>query len=257
MIELPAAWHDRLRAHDRQAQDIGKSDADVVRLRRDGQPDLFIKSEKKGHFCELSTEIAVLRWLERVDLPAPRVIEAVETEDRQWLLMTAVAGTDMASTPEAAPDQLVSECARALRDLHALDPGTCPFDRRLAITVSMAEERTRAGVVDETDFDDEHIGRTASELLARLTARQPTETDLVVCHGDACLPNFIVADGRFSGFIDCARLGVADRYQDLALATRSIAFNYGPEAVGTFLSAYGIDPDADRIAFYRLLDEFF
>jgi len=257
MMHLPEAWRERLGRYVGEAQDIGQSGADVVRLQHEGKPDLFIKSEETGPLAELPNEIAVLRWLEAMNLPAPRVIDTCEADGRHWLLMSAVPGTDMASAPDLPAEQLVRECALALRRLHALDPAACPFDRRLAVTVPMAEHRAGSGAVDETDFDDEHLGRTAMELLAKLTAHLPLETDLVVCHGDACMPNFMVVDGKFSGFIDCARFGIADRHQDLALATRSIAFNSGPDAVRIFLAVYGIDPDDDKIAFYRLLDEFF
>lgn len=85
----------------------------------------------------------------------------------------------------------------------------------------------------------------------------PQEVDAVVAHGDACLPNLIVDGAAFSGFIDCGRLGVSDRYQDLALASRSITRNLGPSGRRPSSRPTAWLPDAQRIRFYNLLDEFF
>jgi aminoglycoside 3'-phosphotransferase-2 len=91
-----------------------------------------------------------------------------------------------------------------------------------------------------------------------LFSTRPAHEDLVVAHGDACLPNFLARDGQLTGLIDCGRLGVADRYQDLALAARSISRNYGRAFIPAFFSAYGVDqPDEQKLAWYALLDEFF
>jgi aminoglycoside phosphotransferase len=64
--------------------------------------------------------------------------------------------------------------------------------------------------------------------------------------------------GQFIGFVDCGRTGLADRYQDLALASRSVGSNFGSEWVQHFFDAYGVtDPDETKLCYFRLLDEFF
>jgi len=48
-------------------------------------------------------------------------------------------------------------------------------------------------------------------------------------------------------------LGVADRWADLAIATWSTTWNYGPGWETPLLDAYGVAPDPDRTRYYRLL----
>lgn len=148
--------------------------------------------------------------------------------------------------------------ADALRGLHALPVAACPFDQRLASRVQVAQARIEAGLVDADDFDDERLGQSPQQVFAELCSTQPDHEDLVVSHGDACLPNLMAVEGRFSGFIDCGRLGVADRYQDLALAARSLVYNFdNTRWVAPLFKRYGMVADERRLAFYRLLDEFF
>jgi aminoglycoside 3'-phosphotransferase II len=79
-----------------------------------------------------------------------------------------------------------------------------------------------------------------------------------VTHGDASLPNFLADASGFTGFVDCGRIGVADRYQDLALTCWSLNHNGFGSQIPDFLAAYGIDrPDEQKLRWYKRLDEFF
>ena len=61
-----------------------------------------------------------------------------------------------------------------------------------------------------------------------------------------------------AGFVDWGRAGIADRYKDIALVVRSLEYNTGKDLRTTFFDAYGLSsPDADRIEYYKLPDEFF
>jgi len=67
------------------------------------------------------------------------------------------------------------------------------------------------------------------EGALRDLSKIPPVDRLVVCHGDACCPNTLLGpDGRWVAHVDLGQLGTADRWADLAVATWSTAWNYGP-----------------------------
>jgi kanamycin kinase/streptomycin 3"-kinase/aminoglycoside 3'-phosphotransferase-2 len=244
----------------------GRSGAEV---RRSPDGGAYAKSGGGPHRDDLVDERERLEWLADTDLPAAEVLDFTDEGERATLVLRTVPGVPMSELPRSVVPSAVERLAELLRRLHAVPRDTCPFDRWLAVTVPLARLRVEAGLVDEDDLDEERAGRSARELLSELVEQRPRAEelevgDLAVCHGDACLPNFLVDSDSLevTGMIDVHRLGVADRHLDLALATRSVAdleLNpaYGPAAAEALLAAYGRDPDPWRLGFYRLLDEFF
>ncbi|MGO7365915.1 APH(3')-II family aminoglycoside O-phosphotransferase [Rhizobium leguminosarum] len=248
----------RLAGYRFQRDALGRSAARVFRLEALGLPTLYLKVEEAGDFGELADEAARLRWLQTSGLPCPDVIAEDSDGVHNRLLISALPGSDLTSASALTPPARVELLAIALLDLHRLPIASCPFDHRLERRVAAAKARMQAGIVDETDFDETRVGKSAEALFAELESGKPSREDLVVTHGDACLPNFVASEEGFSGYIDCSRLGVADRYQDIALACRSIAHNFGEALVQPFLDRYGMPAtDPARLAYYQLLDEFF
>jgi len=252
--DLPARLASLL-GHERLPITLGRSDAAVWRF-EGAEETLFLKAEAIHPLSELPGEAQRLRWLGDTPIAAPDVRASFAEDGFNWLLMTALPGADLTQLVDR-PEDLRNALATGLRALHALDLSGCPFDHRLDAKLAAGAANVAAGRVDETDFDEARDGWTARQVLAWLLEHRPASEDLVVCHGDACLPN-IMAEGRdFTGIIDCGRLGVADRWQDLALACRSLIYNCGPEHVAPFLAAYGAAWDEDRYRYYCTLDELF
>ncbi|MCF7751010.1 aminoglycoside 3'-phosphotransferase [Bacillus subtilis subsp. subtilis] len=256
-LTLPRAWRTPLAGAVIRRQTVGASPADVFVVHHPDRPDQFLKTEPVHVFSELPAEVARLRWLRGQGMAVPVVVDALEEAGRHWLWMSALPGADLSSSPALGAAQVVALVAAALRQLHVLPVSACPFDHRLPVRLAAAQARAAAGQVDAEDFDDARQGLSAQQVLQQLQAQVPAQADLVVTHGDACLPNLMADHGRFSGFIDCGRLGVADRHQDLALAARSIGDHLGAAWVAPFFAHYGIEPDTARLDFYCLLDELF
>lgn len=217
-----------------------------------GDPARRISREMLAH------EIAAMRWLGG-RAGAPNVLWAGEVMGRPALLAEALPGTPLHELP---PDQaeagLVAGIA-ALRVLHALPIDACPLDQRLPVKLAESWRRVEAGEVDADDFDPDHTGRSRTALWRAMAAEVPAAEDLVFTHGDACLPNFIVAGASAAGVVDLGLAGVADRYQDLALFVRSSADNFPNVDARALLRAHYPMPTLDerKLKFYRTLDEFY
>lgn len=190
-------------------------------------------------------EHARLLWLgEHFEVPEVQVFAD------GWLVLADVGAPSLARADPVLAGTVMGEVLRAL---HSVPVTSCPHDARVAVVVEQARRNVEAGLVDPDDFDDDNIGATPRELLARLVATAPETEDLVVAHGDFCPSNVLLRPDGSTVLIDVARLGVSDRHRDLALVHRELS----GEAADAFDRAYGLTPRPSTLAWYRLLDEFF
>ncbi|QIK62718.1 aminoglycoside 3'-phosphotransferase [Leucobacter viscericola] len=196
-----------------------------------GQP-RFIKWNPAGSGESLAAEAERLEWL-RGRHPAPEVLDLIENDGSELLITQALPGRSAVdSVWLARPDDAVRTIAEGLRALHSLPTASCPFDWGV---------ETRIAEVIATGAD-----------VPESLQQAPSIDKLVVCHGDACAPNTLIGNaGEFAAHVDLARLGLADRWADLAAATMSLGWNYATHNEDLFWSTYGCDPDRDRLNYYR------
>jgi kanamycin kinase len=201
-------------------------------------------------------EAARLRWAHAF-LPVPEVVTTGSQGATDWLLTEALAGIDATRhTLRADPAQLVDVLARALADFHAAAPvDGCPYDFRVPAALAHVRARVERRLVDPAvHLHEEHAHLDLGAAIDLLDRLAPSDEDLVVCHGDYCLPNLLLdTGGAVTGYLDLGELGVADRWWDVAVGAWSVTWNLGDEWEDRFYRSYGVEPQPDRIAFYRLL----
>lgn len=210
-------------------------DAEAVWLNQLGgltfrEGDRYVKWSPAGT-VDLRDEAARMRWA-GAHVTVPEVLDAGSDDDGTWLVTRALPGCSAVDARwRDEPETAVRAIGAGLRRWHEAVPAqACPY------TWSVEDRLTRA--------------QDPAEASALRGTVPPL--DLVVCHGDACAPNTLLDDaGRFAGHVDVGSLGLADRWADLAVATWSLEWNYGPGWADALLDAYGIAPDAEKIAYYR------
>lgn len=178
----------------------------------------------------LSEEATRLRWIEGRH-PAPQVVQLITTEHEEVMITRALSGESAVSERwKQQPGVALPALGAGLRQLHSVAINDCPFEW----SVAQRARHTPA----------------ATALLQDM----PAVDWLVLCQGDPCVPNtLLAADGSFLAHVDLARLGVADRWADLAVMTLSFEWNYRDYDESLFWDAYGVAPDQERISFYRRL----
>lgn len=178
---------------------------------------------------DLEEEARRLKWAIRYS-PVPKVLAVGSDDSGSWLVTAALPWENaVADRWMADPAVAVRAAATGLRAFHDSVPvGQCPFDWSVVSRVGDRE----------------------------LPVESPSIDRLVVCHGDACMPNTLIADdGSWAAHVDMGTMGVADRWADLAPAIWSTEYNYGRDYCEAFLDAYGIDLDRERLDYYLWLWE--
>ena len=180
----------------------------------------------------------------------PRVLDVGSDTHGSWLLTEAIEVGGAVATSAVEPQwrALAARSAIAvgvgLRRFHDVLPtDTCPFVRTAKMRVTALTTDPTAPLA------------AAERATIGATLGSPPPTDrLVVCHGDATVPNTLLDQvGRFAAHVDVGDLGVADRWSDIAVTTRSVTRRYGPGLEPLVLAAYGITPDPERTTNYRAL----
>lgn len=221
----------------------------------DGAGRCFVKWAPAGSDeLDLAAEADRMEWAWQFH-PVPRPLARGRDAAGSWLVTAPVPG-DSAVTArwKADPAAAVTAIGEGLRAMHdTLPAARCRFSWSAAERVAAARARAAAGRQDPARWRPSHQGFAVTGALERAAAI-PAADKLVVCHGDACAPNTLIgAGGRWSGHVDLGALGTADRWADLAIATWSAGWNYGPGWERLLLDAYGVEPDAERTRYYRLL----
>lgn len=220
---------------------------------------------------EADNEDAIVKWLGG-SIPVPEILMYHVENGTAYTLMSRLEGKMLCDEEFlTSPQRLIRLAADMLRMLWAVDVNECPLrasrlDERLkAARINVENHLVDLDNVEPETFDPGGF-KNPEELLAWLEQNRPQE-DIVLTHGDFCLPNLFVNEGKICGFIDLGKMGPADRWQDIAIVLRSLKSNFSGEYNGgkayfqfepyMLLDELGIEMDEEKNRYYKLLDELF
>lgn len=261
-IAFPSKIKELISRKEYTIDDIGKSTSTVILF-----DDMVLKIEE--HDAKIDRTVQMMQWLEG-KLPVPTVICYEIFENKSYLLMSRMNG-EMSCEKYylERPQELTKLLADGLKILWEIDISDCPYQRELDAELAEAKERVERNLVDISDTQPETFGpngfESPSHLLKWLEENKP-ELEPVFSHGDYCLQNVMLKDGKVSGFIDIGTAGVADKWRDIALCYRSLKNNFDGTYGGRIYEDFnpeilfeklGIEPNWEKIKYYMLLDELF
>ena len=273
LSNLPESIREKVAGKDFQIDDLGKSGSRIFLF-----DDCVLKCEKlldqEDSEAEPFSEdkdktVEVMRYL-KGKLPVPEVLAYEKDEEYRYLLMSRIPGT-VACNPYYMehPNEMIPILSDALKLLWSVDISDCPRKSDLDTILSEAEYRVKNNLIDLSDTEPETFGeggfKDAEELLSWLYENKPSY-EPVLSHGDFCLPNIFIEDGKLSGFIDLGNTGTGDKWMDIALCYRSLKHNadgkwgskvYPGIRPEMLFEELRLEPDWEKIRYYILLDELF
>ena len=185
-------------------------------------------------------------------------------EANDALYFSELPGINLAEAFEQTPERrtaLSEAFGRALRVIHSWEPPLEKSeilwrDEALGRVQATAEQHPWQSIaLSYTPFAGESYAEVADWIEYESPSIAP---QLSFCHGDACLPNFMVEAGIITGVVDWGDAGWADPRYDLATALWSLRRNSNgdpktPRYQEAFLSGYGWHGGVAGLRFFEAL----
>jgi len=116
----------------------------------------------------------------------------------------------------------------------------CPVPSITNAHLSVAADNYRTDNFDRSHFPDSWGYPSPEEAYQVIQASGHKLQSDCLLHGDYCLPNIILNNWTFSGFVDVGQGGVGDRHVDIFWAINSLRWNTKTDNYRQrFLDAYG------------------
>lgn len=225
---------------------------------RDGWPVRWLRLSSMADPYSVLSEVDRLEWIDR-RLPCPKVLASERLANGSHASVLAQPPGTSANDAEHVmrAGRTIENFAQALRFVHEIPIGNCPFSARVELRMRSIKRRLNMDHYDASTFTAPYNRYTPKRLYEILEETRPDEADDVFTHGSFGLDTTLIDHTGVTGVINWPAAGIADRYVDLARAVRSISANLGPEHIPNFFHWYGLEhPDPRRLDFYALLAEF-
>ena len=196
----------------------------------------FLKAAPKG---TLEKEAQLTRFFHQKRLAAD--VLAYVSDEKDWMLTERVPGEDCTHPMYLEnPEQLCDTTAELLRSLHELDGSGCPVSDRTEAYLATAKENYQNGICDLSLFSEQWKFSSPEEAWSVVERSAHLLRKDTLLHGDYCLPNVMLKQWKFSGFVDLDSGGMGDRHVDLFWGIWTLYFNLKTNRYQErFLDAYG------------------
>ena len=245
----PALFPDEIRPFLRDTGIYDSScskEASVFFADKDGG--LFLKESGAG---TLEKEAALTSYFHSKGLSAEVIYYGTHC-DKDYMITRRLPGEDCTHKAYLDdPERLCDLWAGILRSLHDTDPSGCPVKDRIDTYKAAVKEGFGGEYLEPNLFSGLWEFGSAEEAIDVAKEGLDALRSDALIHGDYCLPNVILDNWRFSGYIDLGNGGVGDRHIDLLWGIWTLKYNLGTaKYTDRFMDAYGheaIDPEKLRV----------
>lgn len=233
---------------------IGCSDSQIFKIEKDKKK-YFLKIAKNN---TLTSEYEKLKWM-KGKLKVPKIHSYEKRNNVEYLITEALCGEMICSDYYLEnPLEGIPCIIEAFNEIYKVDINNCPFNVGIDYKLNLVKNNMLNGLIDISNVSDNVLREFGTiENIYDYLLENKFEEDLVFSHGDVSMPNLFVFNNSFSGFIDVGECGIADKWFDIAIATKSIKRNFGDDAVIEFYKQLKLKEDTFKISYYLLLMELY